>query len=71
MPRGICWDDLPDRFYGASKREQSRAASVEWKPVITPEPPAAKETDLVRDMQDVGRRVLFGVVVSSCIPAHN
>lgn len=60
MPRGICWDELPNRYYGSSSPQVSKKdTKVEAKE----EENKPHEFDLVKDGEAIARRVAFGVVV--------
>lgn len=58
-PRGICWDDLPNRFYGKTTVRPSVNA-VQSEVALEP---AKHEFDLLKDGEAIGRRVMFGVLV--------
>jgi hypothetical protein len=60
MPRGICWDDLPNKFYG---KDILKMKKIEEKPVIEENIKKKKEFDWRKDTEDIGRRVGFGVLV--------
>jgi len=59
MPRGIPWDDLPNRYTeGRPKPLPSVSAASELRDVEI-----LKERDFKSDFLDIGRRCAFGVVV--------
>lgn len=66
-PRGICWDELPNKFYG-----QTYVPPV----IVKEEKKEDKEKDgekgFMDEVESVSRRVLFGVVVrSSCTRTYD
>lgn len=59
MPRGIAWDELPRPYY--HKRidiEKSNVDDIQKMKIEKSEP------DIYKNLQDIGKRIAFGVVVS-------
>lgn len=55
MPRGVPWDDLPNRYEPTKRERVIQAESKEYIPPL--------ERDYQRDLMDIARRTTFGVVV--------
>lgn len=66
MPRGISWDSLPNHFDPNEKPLKKKVEEV-----VVPTTPTAQEErkfDLVADVEAIGRRGAFGVVVCLVLP---
>ena len=68
MPRGIPWDDLPNR-YKVSPVEHTDKANKNEDLLINPEKPL--ERDIKNEVLDITRRFAFGMVVSKALLRSN
>lgn len=58
MARGIPWDQLPNRYETKQKEIKTEAPASPDGEVVP------HKFDFAKDMMEVGRRTLFGLVVS-------
>lgn len=58
MPRGIPWDELPNRYVKSTETD-SKSNSTDAS-----EEAAPHEFNLIEDTKSIGKRIAFGVIVS-------
>jgi hypothetical protein len=62
MPRGIAWDELPNPYL------KNRDPKTEKNEAQVQEPVAEKkEFNFSKDAPDIGKRALFGIIVSKLL----
>lgn len=61
MPRGIAWDELPNRFVKKSGDIPKDEKPTDSQKAV--EPAVVRKIDPLEDSIAVGRRVAFGVIV--------
>jgi hypothetical protein len=59
MPRGIAWDELPNRYVKEVPKDQSNA--------VVAEETVTKELNIEKDFPEIGKRFAFGAIVSKLI----
>lgn len=59
MPRGIPWDDLPQRFPGNAEKAAALITKIDEDSTMKP-----REIDFQKDSIEIGRRLAFGLLVS-------